>query len=96
LRIIAATPRGGRPLYDVDLTGPLAVLLGGEGAGLSLDVEREADERISIPMREHVEALNVAVSAALILYEAYRQRRHPGAKRPAAHTTRQSLVPHDG
>ena len=81
LRVLAATPRDGRPLYDADLTGPLAVLLGGEGAGLAPEAERLADERISIPMRAPVESLNVAVSAALVLYEAHRQRRHAGRAR---------------
>jgi TrmH family RNA methyltransferase len=77
LRVVAATPRDGRSIYDVDLRGPLAVLLGGEGGGLAPEAERMADERVSIPMRRPVESLNVAVSAALLLYEAHRQRRRP-------------------
>jgi TrmH family RNA methyltransferase len=74
LRVLAATPRGGRPMHDVDLRIPTAILLGAEGAGLQDQMEQLADERISVPMRAPVESLNVAVSAALVVYEAYRQR----------------------
>jgi len=74
LRVLATTPRVGRPLHEVDFTGPTAILLGGEGSGLEPDVEQLADDRVSIPMRAPVESLNVAVSAALVVYEAYRQR----------------------
>jgi TrmH family RNA methyltransferase len=73
-RIVATAPRGGQPLFDADLRGPLAVLIGGEGAGLAASQIGEADARITIPMQSPVESLNTAVSAALILYEARRQR----------------------
>jgi TrmH family RNA methyltransferase len=62
-------------MYDADLTRAVAILMGGEGAGLTADTADLADERVTIPMRPPVESLNVAVSAALILYEARRQRR---------------------
>jgi len=75
LRVVAATPRAGRSMYDVDLAGPTAILMGSERAGLDEDVAQLADERVSIPMRPPVESLNVAVSAAIVLYEAFRQRR---------------------
>ena len=52
----------------------MAILFGGEGSGLPEDVIQQADLRLSIPMRPDVESLNVAVSAAIILYEAARQR----------------------
>jgi TrmH family RNA methyltransferase len=74
LRVLATTPRNGRPMHEADFTGPTAILLGGEGSGLEPDVELLADDRVSIPMRAPVESLNVAVSAALVVYEAYRQR----------------------
>ena len=73
-RTVAAAPRGGRPLFDADLTGPLAILIGGEGAGLPSAVLDQADVRVSIPMQAPVESLNTAVSAALLAYEARRQR----------------------
>lgn len=81
LRVLASSPRGGRPLHDTALTGPVAVLLGGEGGGLDADLERACDDRVTIPMREEVDSLNVAVSAALIVYEAYRQRHQGGRYR---------------
>jgi len=74
LRVVAATPRGGTPLHEIDLRGPVALLLGGEGSGLASDVVQGADERVSIPMRAPVESLNVAVAGALLAYEAHRQR----------------------
>jgi TrmH family RNA methyltransferase len=74
LRVVAAVPRGGTPMYACDFRRPIALLLGGEGPGLSDAALELADRRVSIPMRQPVESLNVAVSAAVILYEAYRQR----------------------
>jgi RNA methyltransferase, TrmH family len=73
-RVIATSPRGGTPLYDVDLRLPCAVLIGGEGGGLSDALIDAADERVTIPMQTPVESLNAAVTAAVIVYEAQRQR----------------------
>lgn len=72
--LIAAVPRGGVPMHEMNLTGPVAVLMGGEGPGLPAEVLSAADERVTIPMAGAMESLNVAVAAALILYEARRQR----------------------
>lgn len=74
LRLIAAVPRDGAPPDTLDLRGPTALLLGGEGGGLEADVVAAADERVSLPMRAPVESLNVAVAGALLVYEARRQR----------------------
>jgi TrmH family RNA methyltransferase len=74
VRLIATVPRGGTPMYDVDFTQPSAVLLGGEGSGLPDEMMQTADETLSIPMHGAIESLNAAVAAALILYEAQRQR----------------------
>jgi TrmH family RNA methyltransferase len=74
LIVAAAVPRGGTPMHDFDFQRPMAILLGGEGSGLTDEELDHADERVTIPMRRPVESLNVAVSAALILYEAFRQR----------------------
>jgi TrmH family RNA methyltransferase len=73
-RILATTPRDGRSLFAVDLTGPSAIVVGGEGSGLPDAIVEAADGRITIPMQTPVESLNAAVSAAVILYEARRQR----------------------
>ncbi len=72
--ILAAAPRGGRPMYDLDLTRRLLILVGGEGAGVERPAVEAADEVVSIPMAGGVESLNAAVAAALIAYEARRQR----------------------
>jgi tRNA G18 (ribose-2'-O)-methylase SpoU len=72
---LALVPRAGQPLFETDLRKPSALILGSEGPGLPDDVLRHADHRITIPMREPVESLNVGVAAALVLYEAFRQRR---------------------
>ncbi|HLB44398.1 MAG TPA: RNA methyltransferase [Candidatus Limnocylindrales bacterium] len=74
-RVVATVPRGGRSLFDADLTGAIAILLGGEGRGLEASLADAADERVTIPMRPPVESLNVATAAALMVYEAARQRR---------------------
>lgn len=75
-RIVATSPRGGRSIFDAELEGPLAVLIGGEGAGLPSKLVEAADEHVTIPMEPPVESLNAAVTAALILYEIRRRRSH--------------------
>ncbi len=74
VRLVAAVPRGGTPLPELDLRHPTAVVLGGEGSGVSDTTAAATAERVTIPMLRPVESLNVAVAAALILYEASRQR----------------------
>jgi TrmH family RNA methyltransferase len=72
--IVATVPRDGRSHYDARLTGKLAVLIGGEGPGLPEKLIAAADERVTIPMEDGVESLNAATTAAVIVYEARRQR----------------------
>jgi hypothetical protein len=74
VRVVATLPRGGRRPEEIDLRGPVAFVFGGEGYGLASDVVEAADERVTIPMQAPVESLNVAVAAALLVYEAARQR----------------------
>jgi TrmH family RNA methyltransferase len=74
LRIVATVPRDGTPMHQLDFTPPTAVLLGGEGAGLPDTLLGDADARVTIPMRGGIESLNAAVAAAVVLYEAQRQR----------------------
>ena len=76
VRLVAALPRGGTALHSVDFRRPIAIVLGGEGAGVSSAIMTAADESLTIPMRAPVESLNVAVAAALVLYEAARQAAH--------------------
>ncbi len=75
LHVFATTARGGTPLPDCDLRRPAGILLGSEGGGLPDDLIAAADTRMTIPMHAPVESLNVAVAAALVVYEAARQRR---------------------
>ena len=84
LRVVAAAPRGGTPLAEVDLSGPCLVWLGAEGPGLDRDAAATADETVSIPMRPPVESLNIAVAAAIIVYEAARQRSVATGAAPSA------------
>lgn len=74
-KAIAAVPRDGWDPDAVDWTERIALLLGGEGPGLSARVIKESDQRVSIPMEAPVESLNVAASAAIIIYAARRSRR---------------------
>jgi TrmH family RNA methyltransferase len=76
-RIVAMVPREGQSLDSVDLSGPTVVLVGGEGHGLPASLVDAAEVRVTIPMQPPVESLNTATTAALILYEARRQRLAP-------------------
>ena len=60
--------------WEVDWCQPIALLVGNEGAGLPEEIERSADARIHIPMASGVESLNAAAAAAVVFYEAVRQR----------------------
>jgi TrmH family RNA methyltransferase len=73
----AESSESDRPLltpWQVDWCQPVALLIGNEGAGLPEEIERSADARIRIPMSSSVESLNAAAAAAVLFYEAARQR----------------------
>ncbi|HUP39666.1 MAG TPA: RNA methyltransferase [Vicinamibacterales bacterium] len=70
----ALVPRDGQALFATDLRKSSALILGSEGAGVPDAIMRQVDRRITIPMQQPVESLNVGVAAALVLYEAFRQR----------------------
>lgn len=74
VRIIAATPEATTLYTAIDMTGPVAVVLGAEAFGLSDVFRSAADVEVRIPMRGAVDSLNLATSAALLLYEGVRQR----------------------
>lgn len=74
IRLVATADQGEESLYDVDLTGPLGIVLGSEGWGVRKKTADNADHRVNIPMLGSVDCLNVSVSSGVCLYEAVRQR----------------------
>jgi 23S rRNA (guanosine2251-2'-O)-methyltransferase len=74
LWVWAATTDSATPMWDADLSGGLALVFGAEGRGLRPLVRRSCDAAVSIPLAGEVESLNVSVAAAVLLYEARRQR----------------------
>jgi 23S rRNA (guanosine2251-2'-O)-methyltransferase len=70
----AATGDAQTSMWDADLSGGIAFVLGAEGKGLRPLVRRTCDEAVRIPLFGDVESLNVSVAAGLLLYEARRQR----------------------
>jgi 23S rRNA (guanosine2251-2'-O)-methyltransferase len=77
LWIYAAAADAKASMWDTDLSGGVALVFGAEGKGLRPLVRRTCDAAVSIPLAAQVESLNVSVAAALLLYEAARQRRRP-------------------
>jgi len=74
LRLVATASHKGTPLAQATLSGPLAIFVGSEGAGLSRDLIKEMDEIVAIPQAPQVESLNVGVATSIVLYEVMRQR----------------------
>ena len=75
IRIVGTSEDAERTLYDLDLSGPVALVLGAEGSGLRQLTRKTCDELVRIPMAGAVESLNVSVAAGVCLFEALRQRR---------------------
>jgi 23S rRNA (guanosine2251-2'-O)-methyltransferase len=65
---------GDTPLYNADLKGPAAIVIGSEGNGMGRLVSETCDFQVSIPMRGKLNSLNASAAAAILLYEAVRQR----------------------
>jgi 23S rRNA (guanosine2251-2'-O)-methyltransferase len=74
IRIVGTSDDAQQSLYDLDLTGPVALVLGAEGSGLRQLTARTCDELVRLPMKGAVESLNVSVASGICLYEALRQR----------------------
>ncbi|MBC2839610.1 23S rRNA (guanosine(2251)-2'-O)-methyltransferase RlmB [Robiginitalea sp. SC105] len=74
VRIVAATEKAGKTLYETDLTGPLAVLMGSEDRGINPSLLKLCDQQARLPMQGTIESLNVSVASGVFLFEALRQR----------------------
>ncbi len=79
VRIVGADEHSEVTYDQVDLTGPVALIMGGEHKGLSEPVRRRCDHLVSIPMKGRIPSLNVSVAAALLIYEKVRQERAAAA-----------------
>jgi 23S rRNA (guanosine2251-2'-O)-methyltransferase len=73
-RLVAATEKTDNLIYDVDMTGPTAIIMGSEGKGISQAMLDLADDKAAIPMAGEITSLNVSVASAVLMYEAVRQR----------------------
>lgn len=74
LSLVAADPEGQASIWDVDLTRPVALMVGAEAVGLTNQAREAADRLVSVPMNGAVDSLNASVTLALLAYEALRQR----------------------
>ena len=74
LWVFGTAADGSTSLYQADLKGPAAIVIGSEGNGMSRLVREQCDFLVSIPMRGQVNSLNASAAAAVVLYEAVRQR----------------------
>jgi 23S rRNA (guanosine2251-2'-O)-methyltransferase len=64
---------GGESVWSVNLTGPLAIVLGGEDKGLTAPIRKRCDHIVAIPLAGGLQSLNVSVSAAVVMFERVRQ-----------------------
>ncbi|HEX5171349.1 MAG TPA: 23S rRNA (guanosine(2251)-2'-O)-methyltransferase RlmB [Cyclobacteriaceae bacterium] len=75
IRVIACTEKGVKEIFDVSMTGPVALILGSEEDGIDDNLLREADDLAKIPMKGRINSLNVGVAAGIAIYEVIRQNR---------------------
>ncbi len=73
--IFGTAAEGSVPMYQADLTGPTAIVIGSEGEGMSQLVRKNCDMLVHIPMKGQISSLNASAAASILLYEAVRQRR---------------------
>ncbi len=76
IRVVGTSEDAEQTIYDIDLRGPMALVLGAEGTGMRQLTRKTCDDLVRIPMAGAVESLNVSVAAGVCLFEALRQRRH--------------------
>lgn len=73
-KMVACTEKGNTTIFETDLTGPVALILGSEEDGITKEILKEADILATIPMQGHIASLNVSASSAICVYEVLRQR----------------------
>ena len=74
IRVIACTEKTEKNIYQLNLSGPVAIVMGSEEDGISDQLLRLADELASIPLKGKIGSLNVSVAAGIALYEVVRQK----------------------
>ena len=74
ISIVSATEKSDKNIYDVDLKGPVAIIMGSEQKGISKSVLNLSDESVKLPVYGKIESLNVSVACGIFLYEVIRQR----------------------
>ena len=74
ISIISASEKSAKNIYDVDLKGPIAIIMGSEQKGINKSVINLSDESVKLPMYGKIESLNVSVACGVFLYEVVRQR----------------------
>ncbi len=74
IKVVACTEKSGTTIYDADLTGPVAILMGSEDKGITPLLLKMASEKAAIPQKGKTGSLNVSVATGIVLFEALRQR----------------------
>ena len=74
IKLTAGHLKGTKASFEADLTGPVCLMIGNEGSGLSEEASLAADQLVRIPMPGHAESLNAAMAAGMLMYETVRQR----------------------
>lgn len=72
--VFGTAAEGSIPMYQADLSGPAAIVIGSEGDGMSQLVRKKCDVMVNIPMKGRISSLNASAAASILLYEALRQR----------------------
>ena len=75
--IVGTADETSQSLYDIDLKGPIAIVMGAEGEGMRRLTRERCDVLVRLPMQGSVESLNVSVACGVVCYEALRQRSKP-------------------
>ena len=77
IAIFPAMVGSGRAPWDLDLTGPIAIIIGNEHTGLSFPWSQAADSEVTLPLAGSADSLNASIAAAVMLFETVRQRSRP-------------------